>query len=162
MATLNIKLTSFSDEDDLYRIMSLIERELSEPYSIYTFRYFIHNFPTLTILAKRNDKLVGTIVGRIDVRRGVKRGYIAMLVVDKEIRKNGLGSRLLEMQLSEFMRLECDEVVLETECKNKGAWKLYEKFGFQREKYLEKYYMNSSSAFRLKLFLSCNKQRFGV
>ena len=162
MATLNIKLTSFSDEDDLYRIMSLVERELSEPYSIYTFRYFIHTFPTLTILAKQNDKLVGTIVGRIDVRKGIKRGYIAMLVVEKEIRKNGLGSRLLEMQLTEFMRLGCDEVVLETECKNKGAWKLYERFGFQREKYLEKYYMNSSSAFRLKLFLSYNKQRFGV
>jgi peptide alpha-N-acetyltransferase len=31
-------------------IVKLIEADLSEPYSIYTYRYFINNWPSLTIL----------------------------------------------------------------------------------------------------------------
>lgn len=31
-------------------IMSLISKDLSEPYSIYTYRYFIHNWPNLCFL----------------------------------------------------------------------------------------------------------------
>ena len=155
------KLTfeQFTIEDDLKRIMELCEYELSEPYSIYTFRYFIYQFPTLTIIAKLENKVVGVIVGRIDQKKS-ERGYIAMLVVDKQIRNLGLGTKLLDLQLKEFTRLKADEVILETEKLNFGALKLYEKFGFQREKFLESYYMNSGDAFRLKLFLNYNKQRF--
>lgn len=31
-------------------IMRLIQKDLSEPYSIYTYRYFIHNWPKLCFL----------------------------------------------------------------------------------------------------------------
>ena len=34
-------------------IMRLITRDLSEPYSIYTYRYFIHNWPKLCFLVSR-------------------------------------------------------------------------------------------------------------
>ena len=155
-----IKLSCFHDDDDLNLIMQLVEQDLSEPYSIYTFRFFIYNFPTLTIVAKQDGILHGVVVGRIDVKKNIKRGYIAMLVVNKSLRKQGLGSKLLNMQLEEFIKLGCDEVILETEKANTAAIKLYESFGFQREKFLEKYYLNAGDAYRLKLFLSFNKARF--
>lgn len=31
-------------ESDLTRIMELVQNELSEPYVIYTFRYFLHQW----------------------------------------------------------------------------------------------------------------------
>ncbi len=34
-------------------IMGLISKDLSEPYSVYTYRYFIHSFPHLCILVRR-------------------------------------------------------------------------------------------------------------
>ena len=33
-------------------IMNLITQDLSETYSIYTYRYFIHNWPQLSFLVK--------------------------------------------------------------------------------------------------------------
>jgi hypothetical protein len=44
----------------------------------------------------------------------------------------------------------CQEVVLETECSNTGALRLYENLGFFRDKRLLRYYLNGGDAFRLK------------
>ena len=32
--------------------MGLIARDLSEPYSVYTYRYFLHNWPHLSFIAR--------------------------------------------------------------------------------------------------------------
>ena len=42
-----IRYLVYRNEDDLPAIMELIGKDLSEPYSIYTYRYFIHNWPQL-------------------------------------------------------------------------------------------------------------------
>ncbi|TMW54184.1 hypothetical protein DOY81_000768 [Sarcophaga bullata] len=42
-------------------IMRLIQAELSEPYSIYTYRYFIYNWPKLCFLAAHGNEYVGAI-----------------------------------------------------------------------------------------------------
>lgn len=47
---------------------------------------------------------------------------------------------------------EADEVVLETEVTNTAALRLYESFGFIRDKRLSSYYLNGNDAFKLKLF----------
>lgn len=44
------RIVEYSDEAQMGAIMSLISRDLSEPYSIYTYRYFIHNWPQLCFL----------------------------------------------------------------------------------------------------------------
>jgi hypothetical protein len=41
---------SYNNEDQLKMIMDLISKDLSEPYSIYTYRYFIYNWPHLCFL----------------------------------------------------------------------------------------------------------------
>lgn len=45
-----IQYIHYESEKQMPDIMSLIEKDLSEPYSIYTYRYFIHNWPTLCFL----------------------------------------------------------------------------------------------------------------
>lgn len=40
-------------------------------------------------------KCVGVIVSKLDNHRGIFRGYIAMLAVDKEYRKLGIGKNFL-------------------------------------------------------------------
>ena len=40
----------YSSELQMPHIMRLITKDLSEPYSIYTYRYFIHNWPQLCFL----------------------------------------------------------------------------------------------------------------
>lgn len=53
MATIskeNIKYSEYNSELQLPDIIHLIENDLSEPYSVYTYRYFIHNWPNLCFL----------------------------------------------------------------------------------------------------------------
>lgn len=47
-----IKYIQYKDETMMPLIMNLITKDLSEPYSIYTYRYFIHNWPYLCFLVK--------------------------------------------------------------------------------------------------------------
>ncbi|KAF4526204.1 hypothetical protein B566_EDAN001888 [Ephemera danica] len=135
-------------------IMRLIQKDLSEPYSIYTYRYFIHNWPKLCYLAMCGDECVGAIVCKLDMHRKVmRRGYIAMLAVDEKHRKKRIGSKLVCKAISAMAIDDADEVVLETEITNQPALRLYENLGFVRDKRLFRYYLNGVDALRLKLWL---------
>ena len=141
----------------------MIEKELSEPYPIYTYRYFVQKWPHLTMMAYKKDdpdrKCIGCIVSKLEdnvkqTERTMKyRGYIAMLAVDPSCRRMGLGRKLVERNIEAMQELGANEIVLETEITNLAALKLYESFGFLREKRLQSYYLNGNDAFKLKLFL---------
>lgn len=46
----SVEYVNYQDERQMPDIMRLIQKDLSEPYSIYTYRYFIHNWPQLCFL----------------------------------------------------------------------------------------------------------------
>jgi len=48
-----IAVVQYKDETQIEHIVRLITKDLSEPYSIYTYRYFIHNWPYLCFLVYR-------------------------------------------------------------------------------------------------------------
>lgn len=149
-----IEFVQYESELQMPMIMKIIQKDLSEPYSIYTYRYFIHNWPKLCFLAMSEGQCVGAIVCKLDLhRKVVRRGYIAMLAVDQNYRKLRIGSTLVQMAIHEMTMGDADEVVLETEVTNKPALKLYEKLGFVRDKRLFRYYLNGVDALRLKLWL---------
>jgi len=144
----------YQSELQMPDIMRLIQKDLSEPYSIYTYRYFIHNWPMLCFLAMYGEKCVGAIVCKLDLHKKiVRRGYIAMLAVDENYRKEKIGSNLVMRAIAAMVKDGADEVVLETEITNEPALKLYENLGFVRDKRLFRYYLNGVDALRLKLWL---------
>lgn len=150
----DITYVSYESELQMPDIMRLIQKDLSEPYSIYTYRYFIHNWPQLCFLAMDGSICVGAIVCKLDMhRKVVKRGYIAMLAVDEKYRKRKIGSNLVLKAIRAMVADGADEVVLETEITNKPALRLYENLGFVRDKRLFRYYLNGVDALRLKLWL---------
>lgn len=149
-----ITYTNYESETQMKDIMSLITKDLSEPYSVYTYRYFIHNWPKLSFLAYCGEKCIGAIVCKLDVHKKLtRRGYIAMLAVDNSYRRHQIGSNLVIKAIRMMIEQSCDEVVLETEITNVGALRLYENLGFVRDKRLFKYYLNGVDALRLKLWL---------
>ncbi|KAJ3353627.1 N-alpha-acetyltransferase 30 [Allomyces javanicus] len=147
---------AFQGEHQLPEIMGMIEKDLSEPYSVYTYRFFLHAWPQLTFLCRDDETndLIGVIVCKIDPHRHWKRGYIGMLAVSKAHRKRGIGRQLVQRAIKAMKDLGTDEIVLETEWDNKGALSLYENLGFLRDKRLARYYLNGNDAFRLKLWLN--------
>ena len=148
---------SYAGETELAGIMSLMQEYLSEPYSIYTYRYFINNWPELCIMASCGDRLIGAVVCQLEqihidsLLTG--KGYIAMLAVDQEFRKKRIGSTLVTKSIQKMIEIGCEEVILEAEVTNRGALRLYSNLGFIKDRYLHRYYLNAVDAWRLKLFL---------
>eukprot|EP00753_Platysulcus_tardus_P010711 PLAT2986.1.p1 GENE.PLAT2986.1~~PLAT2986.1.p1 ORF type:complete len:178 (-),score=51.23 PLAT2986.1:95-628(-) len=143
----------YESEAQLPAIAAMIAKELSEPYSVLTYRYFLNNWPNLAIVAHIGEKAIGCIVGKADETKRGKRGYIAMLVVEKEHRRRGLGSKLVKQCIARMVEDGCNEIYLETEISNKKALSLYSRLGFLRDRRLKKYYLNGGDAFRLTLWL---------
>ncbi|KAH8518058.1 hypothetical protein Peur_037456 [Populus x canadensis] len=147
-----IEYVSYGGEHHLPLIMNLVDQELSEPYSIFTYRYFVYLWPQLSFLAFHKGKCVGTVVCKMgDHRNSTFRGYIAMLVVIKPYRGRGIATELVTRSIQVMMESGCEEVTLEAEVTNKGALALYGRLGFIRAKRLFHYYLNGVDAFRLKL-----------
>lgn len=55
-----IKYVSYKSELQMPDIIKLIQKDLSEPYSIYTYRYFIHNWPKFCFLVSLLKKKILT------------------------------------------------------------------------------------------------------
>ncbi|PLW19340.1 hypothetical protein PCANC_04527 [Puccinia coronata f. sp. avenae] len=151
-----------AESDDLEQIINLIESELSEPYIIYTYRYFLTGWPELCFLcfSQPDDddddddghppRAIGAVVCKQDVHRGkLNRGYIAMLTTKKEARKRGIARTLVQMAMQRMVADGAQEIVLETEFDNAAALAFYQKLGFIREKRLFAFYLNHKDAFRL-------------
>ncbi|KAL6508128.1 N-alpha-acetyltransferase mak3 [Orobanche hederae] len=171
-----IDYVSYGGEHHLPLIMNLVDQELSEPYSIFTYRYFVYLWPHLSFLAFHKGKCVGTVVCKMGDHRHTFRGYIAMLVVLSSYRGRGIATELVTRSIKMMMESGCEEplfkqitcqhqwslrrhllpyeeryVTLEAEVTNKGALALYGRLGFIRAKRLFRYYLNGVDAFRLKL-----------
>jgi len=156
---MSITFQDYAGECDIPTIMALVAPELSEPYSIFTYRYFLHNWPELTILALLDNKPVGCIVCKVDKDKEPpiegepipEHGYIGMLTVDKTLRRSGIGSKLVNTAIERMQKMGCASVMLETEITNVSGIRLYEKIGFIREELLICYYLNWNDAYRLRL-----------
>lgn len=49
----DVRYIVYTDENQLAPIMALVDRDLSEPYSIFTYRYFLHGWPDLCFVVSR-------------------------------------------------------------------------------------------------------------
>lgn len=92
----------------------LISKDLSEPYSIYVYRYFLYQWGDLCFLAMDDkDEMVGVVVSKLEPHRdGPLRGYIAMLAVREEYRGRGIATKLVRMAIDAMIERDADEVCL--------------------------------------------------
>ncbi|VUC34137.1 unnamed protein product [Clonostachys rosea] len=140
-------------------IRALISKDLSEPYSIYVYRYFLCQWAHLCFMALSpvDGSLVGVIICKLEVHAvhstPTRRGYIAMLATASPYRGRGVATALVKMAIDAMAVRKADEIVLETEEDNLSAMRLYERLGFLRSKKLHRYYLNGNSAYRLVLLL---------
>ncbi|KAJ5792940.1 uncharacterized protein N7503_008918 [Penicillium pulvis] len=150
-----VRYESARENEYVAAMRQLISKDLSEPYSIYVYRYFLYQWGDLCFLAMDDkNEMVGVVVSKLEPHRsGPLRGYIAMLAVREEYRGRGIATKLVRMAIDAMIERNADEIVLETEITNTAAMKLYERLGFLRSKRLHRYYLNGNSAYRLVLYL---------
>ncbi|USP80073.1 N-alpha-acetyltransferase 30 [Curvularia clavata] len=150
-----IQYESSKEEQYLPAIRQLISKDLSEPYSIYVYRYFLYQWGDLCYMAiSPTNALIGVITCKLEPHRsGTYRGYVAMLATQQEYRGRGIATKLVRLAVDAMAARNADEIVLETEVSNTASLKLYERLGFIRSKRLHRYYLNGNAAFRLILYL---------
>ena len=182
---------SYTDESMLDDIRRLVQADLSEPYSVWVYRYFIHGWPehctcvytipssaqstsdnTTTVAGGEQlnrevtctkREMIGVIVSKAEEEQGassiiyiyiallcmrvclrvpvsafrhtlththplshtrtpsigVKKGYLAMLAVNKAYRGHGLGMELAQRGIRSMVTAGCTEIMLEAEYNNK-------------------------------------------
>nr|POE75785.1 n-alpha-acetyltransferase 30 [Quercus suber] len=153
-----LRYQAYGDEKEssyLPAIRQLISKDLSEPYSIYVYRYFLYQWGDLCFMAlDDSNELIGVIVCKLEPHRGgPMRGYIAMLATRSSHRGQGIATKLVRMAIDAMIAQDADEIALETEVDNIPSLRIYENLGFLRTKRLHRYYLNGNTAFRLLLYL---------
>ena len=126
--TEGITYSEYKDDSQIEVVKKIMEEYLSEPYPVYTYRYFLSTWPELSILAMKGEECIGCIVSKVSPQKntGMLKGYIAMLAVEKEYRRLGIGRKLVQLSLDKMKKMGVGECVLETETENQAALKLYE------------------------------------
>ena len=150
----------YQGEQTIDEIISIMSETLSEPYPIYTYRYFLNTFPDLCIMvydeSKEKEIFIGGIVAGVEITsKSKKKGYIAMIAVKEEYRGKGIAQNIVNEYINIIKSdYNLDEIYLETEVDNLAALKLYEGIGFVKVKLKTNYYLNGKSAYRLKYWLN--------
>lgn len=109
-----VRYDSARENEYVAAMRQLISKDLSEPYSIYVYRYFLYQWGDLCFLAMDDkDEMVGVVVSKLEPHRGgALRGYIAMLAVREEFRGQGIATKLVRMAIDAMTERDADEVCI--------------------------------------------------
>ena len=97
----------------------------------------INKYQGKMFLYKENEKIIGLVVGLINNDeeetydfKAPKRGRITELVVTKNARSTGVGSKLLKSMEDYLKSVDCKDILLGVFAYNEKAIKFYEKHGY--------------------------------
>lgn len=145
-----IEYDSKYDEEVKNLLVELQEYIVSideEKYNVITLeyrdQYFNETFDKINmnqgkiLLAKDNNKIIGLVIGLINNEERnkydfnvPKRGRISELIVSKNCRTHGIGSKLLESMENYLKSVGCEDVLIEVFGYNELALNFYSKYGY--------------------------------
>ena len=136
---MEIKEMTISDLDS---IADNLQTNYDDFWTYTVFKSELENNNSKYIVAKQNNEIVGFagIWIAIDI------AHITNIVVKKDLRKQGIGTILLQELIKLCKELKMNEVTLEVNENNSKAINLYKKFGFEQVGLRKKYYRTGDNA----------------
>ena len=144
-----VRLRRFKPSD-LMEVVRLSNECLTEAYDTSLYMNLFSNWPEGFIIAERNNRLLGFILGTIEE---AKRGRILLFAVTPIARRQGLGSALLRKFTVECLVQGLKAVQLEVRVTNQLAINFYLKRGFRIMRMLDQYYKNGENAYLMYRFI---------
>lgn len=89
------------------------------------FKLFLDKNPNMSFLAEENGHIIGSALGSFDGRRG----YLQKIVVDKKLRRQGIGQKLVKKIIDKLRSLGCTYITLNVDEK---LISFYEQCGFKK------------------------------
>lgn len=132
---------------DLEQIKEKLLEDFDDFWTVNILKEEIQSEKSQYIVEKQNQE----IVGFAGIRIIIDEVEIMNIVVRKDKRQEGMGSRLLKeiFEIAKQIKAQC--ITLEVNEKNQPAIKLYQKFGFEQIGLRKKYYHNIDNA----IIMSC-------
>ena len=124
--------------DDVDAVAAIEKRAFSDPWSANSFRALFGN--PLVTFAIAEDAITGRVLGYVVAWFVVDEAEIANLAVSDEVRRAGIGARLLDFAVAAADQRQCRVVFLEVRESNAAARALYASRGFQVAGRRSKYY----------------------
>lgn len=110
----------------------------------------LENHNSHYFVAVQSDK----VLGFAGIWKAVDDCHITDIVVKKDFRMLGIGSKLLEKLIQEAKKENVTSLTLEVNANNIPAIGLYEKYGFKSLGIRKKYYNNTDDAIIMTLYFS--------
>lgn len=130
----------------MFAVIKLANENLTEKYSPSIFNFFYESFPEGFIIAEKNHKINGFIIG-VKNKEDIVR--ILMLAVNKENRRKKIGSLLLNRLIQNILEEPISRIELEVRIDNQEAIKFYQKHGFEIIDEIKNFYQNGESAYTM-------------
>ena len=131
---------------DVEDIVQINRKCLPENYAPAFFHRMLSENRQISCVAIQGEKIVGYLMSRRDHRhtlRGNKvRCHIMSVAVLHEYRKQGIGGMMLKYIIDQCGKNLIHEIVLEVRESNESAIRLYRTYGFEKEKTLQRYYLD--------------------
>ena len=131
---------------DLFSVIKIAHESLPERYNPVLFNTFYESFPQGFLIAEIHHKIVGFLVG---IKTHDTHAKILMLSVNKNHRKQGIGSALITKFLQRMLLLNIDLVDLEVRTNNKIAIAFYRKHRFDIQETIAGFYQDGEDAYNM-------------
>jgi len=135
MSVEKIRLREFSFDDDYSRVLKLWEgietgMTVGRSDAPDEIRKKIQRDPDLFLVAEQDEKIIGSVIGAFDGRRGM----VYHLAVDQGFRKQGIGGLLLTEVEKRLQAKGCLKCYLLVVSDNVNAMQFYEENGWREMK----------------------------
>ncbi|MBS7615124.1 ribosomal protein S18-alanine N-acetyltransferase [Candidatus Bathyarchaeota archaeon] len=146
-----IRRATFEDLNSLVEIEA--ECFTDEAFTKNQLEYCLKSSDFVSLVALVDEKIVGFIIGSIEILGNETAGHVYTLDIMKEYRKKGFGGKLLDSFESILVEKGVRTVYLEVRVDNIPARRLYSKHGYRPFKTLKDYYEPKVDAVMLRKFL---------
>lgn len=146
---MEIQITKMTQED-LDIIKDILQTDFDDFWNYNILKKELENETSIYVVAKNSKN---EIIGFAGIQYVLEEGDITNIVVKKQERNSGVGTKLLQSLINISIKKEIKCITLEVNENNQNAIKLYEKFRFIEIGRRKKYYNGKDTAIIMKLDL---------
>ena len=132
---------------DIFAVIKIAHESLPEQYSPIIFNTFYESFPQGFLIAEKNHKIIGFIVG---IKTHTDTAKILMLSVNKKHRRRKIGSSLISHFIQIVISQNINIINLEVRTNNTIAIAFYKKHGFDIQEKISGFYQNGEDAYSMR------------
>jgi ribosomal-protein-alanine N-acetyltransferase len=142
------------EPNDLQSVMQINRVCLPENYTDLFFIDLHERFPEAFIVAEEDGKIVGYIMGRIEVGLSnlglgglIRKGHIVSIAVLPQSRRKGVAQALINTAMDGMRYYKAKQCFLEVRVTNNVGIALYKKLGFEVSRTINGYYSDGEAAY---------------